>query len=194
MAKDRTKEEYKAELTELLKDTNRLATRIKNILDLAWSEADTARALKETVNLSDIVIQLKEVAEKMAVEKGISVTGSIEKEILVRGHEDKLFRSVLNLIDNAVSYTPKKGNVSLSLKKRSSQAIVIVKDTGVGIPESDLPNIFDRFYRGSRTNKTFGSGLGLAIVQGIITAHRGTIEVESKVGRGTTFTISLPLV
>lgn len=210
LTRDRTKEEYKEELAELLKDINRLSTTIKNILDLAWSEADTARALKETVSLSGIAIQLKEVAIKMATAREITITGSIEKDVLVRGHEDKLFRAILNLIDNAISYTPEKGTVTLSVKKRArlagapakreGQAIVQVKDTGVGIPEADLEHIFERFYRGSTrlparqgTNKTFGSGLGLAIVQGIITAHRGTIEVESKVGKGTMFTISLPL-
>jgi signal transduction histidine kinase len=102
---------------------------------------------------------------------------------------------ILNLADNAVKYTPPGGRVSLRLSKSDGEAHLFIEDTGIGIPEEDLPYIFDRFYRvdKARSRAHGGSGLGLSIAKWVVDVHGGAIEVESKVGEGTLFHITLPL-
>jgi len=113
----------------------------------------------------------------------------------VPGDADQLKQVLVALLDNALKYTPYEGTISLSLTTDERFAIVKVSDTGIGISPDDLPHIFERFYRADRTRsrERGGSGLGLAIVQSIVQEHQGTIEVESTPGRGSTFTLSLPL-
>ena len=111
------------------------------------------------------------------------------------GDADQLKQVLVALLDNALKYTPYEGTISLSLTTDERFAIVKVSDTGIGISPDDLPHIFERFYRADRTRSRDrgGSGLGLAIVQSIVQEHHGTIEVESTPGKGSTFTLSLPL-
>lgn len=194
LTRERSKEEYKKIVEEALIDSDKISGRLKNILDLAWSQAEGAQKGETVVNLSGVVNEIREIASKLAFDKQISVGGNTTLHILVDGRSDKLSRAFLNIVDNAVKFTPKKGTVTIDLSKKDGVAVFTVKDTGIGIPKPELPHVFDRFYRGSKTDKTFGSGLGLAIVQAIIKAHKGSIEVISKVGKGTTFTIFLPLI
>lgn len=193
MTKDRTKEEYKKAFSETLIDVNRLSTTIKNILDLAWIGAENTNLGENSFDLSGALIELQEIASKLASQKHITLKGVIEPEVVVGGAEDKISRAVLNIIDNAIKYTPTSGSVTVSLRKRKGNAVIEVKDTGIGIPEKELAHIFERFYRGSKAAKVLGSGLGLAITQGIIKAHRGEIQVTSKPGKGTQVLITLPL-
>ncbi len=194
LEKDREKEEYRRVLGETLIDINQIARTLKNILDLAWSDADQPQLSQETFSLSEQMIELKELASKMADGKKISVRGSIENGINVLGKRDKLGRAILNLIDNAIKYSQNGSSIVVSLYKRNNNAVIEVKDKGIGVSEEEVPHLFERFYRGSKTAKTLGSGLGLAIASGIIKAHHGEIKVVSKTGRGTTMTITLPMV
>ncbi|MBI4038727.1 HAMP domain-containing protein [Candidatus Daviesbacteria bacterium] len=193
LARDRSKEDYQQALEESLVDNNRLSTTLKNVLDLAWSEADAARTQFENFDLSELVQEMMDLGTKMAVKKQISVDGSIEQHLLISGKKDKLERALINLVDNAIKYTPDKGTVTISLQKKRDQAQFKVKDTGRGISVRDLPHVFERFYRGSRTDKTFGSGLGLSITSAIVSAHRGEIRAKSQIGKGSEFIVLLPL-
>lgn len=193
LSRERTKEEYKEALVEALADSNRISGILKNIMDLAWSQAEGSQKGESVVDLSSVVEEIKELAIKLAFDKNIIIRSSIESKVCVLGHSDKLLRAFLNIVDNAVKFTPRKGRVTLDLCKTGDKAIFRVKDSGVGISKAELHRVFERFYRGTKTDKTFGSGLGLAIVQAIIKAHRGTINVKSKTGKGTSFIISLPL-
>ncbi|MEP7167438.1 MAG: ATP-binding protein [Candidatus Woesebacteria bacterium] len=193
MSKERTKEEYKNALTETLIDINRLSSTIKNILDLAWIGAQTLDLNDTSFDLSSALVELQEIASKLAMQKRINFASDIRPGMMIGGAEDKIARAVLNLIDNAIKYTPAGGSVSLSLREKTGNAVIEVKDTGIGVPENELEHIFKRFYRGSKATKSLGSGLGLAITQGIITAHHGDIQVKSKVGKGTSILITLPL-
>ncbi|OGG08665.1 hypothetical protein A2154_04815 [Candidatus Gottesmanbacteria bacterium RBG_16_43_7] len=193
LSRQRTNIEYKKVLTELLIDANRLSGTLTNILDLAWSRADSYENLKDTANISEVIRELAEIAQKLAYGKGVSVKSQVESGLVVRGKKDKLFRAILNIIDNAVKYSKSKGNVSIKLIKKTNQAVIRVMDTGIGIAKADLPYIFDRFYRGSKTDKTLGSGLGLSIAKAVITSCGGTIGIKSVVGKGTSVTITFPL-
>ena len=116
----------------------------------------------------------------------------ITDNIYTLGFKDKLARALLNIVDNALNYTY-EGTITLGLKLINHKALITISDTGQGIAEADLPYIFDRFYRGNKTDKVFGSGLGLAISKSVITLHKGSIDVQSVVGKGTLFSISLPV-
>jgi two-component system OmpR family sensor kinase len=118
-------------------------------------------------------------------------------QILINGDRDRLKQVLINLISNAIKYTPQGGYVYLSLGKFSDNARLIVRDTGLGIPAGDLPHIFERFYRAEKSrsrSKVGGFGLGLSIAYWIVTNHGGQIEVDSAEGKGTTFCIYLPLL
>ena len=118
-------------------------------------------------------------------------------QVLVCGDRDRLKQVLVNLISNAIKYTPPGGEVVITLGKQGGQGRLIVTDNGPGIPPEDLPHIFDRFYRGEksrlRSKDGKGYGLGLSIAYWIVRGHEGTIEVNSQVGKGTTFCVWLPL-
>jgi len=193
LTKNRTVSEYKNTLSETLIDINNISSTLKNILDLAWTRSDNARGKAEKINLSKMSKELKEILEKLTLTKNIKIITNIESDIKILGQEEKLMRAFLNVIDNAVKFTPANGMITLSLKKLAASAIFSIKDTGIGISKKDLPNVFNRFYRGTGTEKTLGSGLGLSIAQALVNAHRGTIDIKSKPGNGTSVTIELPL-
>lgn len=190
----RTNEEYRQALTEAVSETHHVSSTLKNVLDLAWSETPMEQKNASSFNLSKLMEELFEVTQKMGIKKDIKVSGSFDENIIVIGFKEKLGRALLNIIDNAIKYVPTSGKIEIYLKKEKNQAVVTIKDNGVGISGDDLPHIFDRFYRGSSADKVFGSGLGLAIAKAIVASHKGEIKVKSKVGKETIFTITLPLV
>jgi len=189
----RTDDEYRQSLKEAVQETHRVSSTLKNVLDLAWSETPMEQKNAVSFNLSELMDELFELAEKMGLKKNIKVSGSFDENIIITGFKEKLGRTVLNIIDNAIKYVPTSGKIEINLKKEKNHAIITIKDNGVGISADDLPHIFDRFYRGSTKEKTFGSGLGLAIAKAIVNSHRGEIEVKSEIGKGTIFIITLPL-
>ncbi|MEK7597285.1 MAG: HAMP domain-containing sensor histidine kinase [Patescibacteria group bacterium] len=190
----RTEGEYRQTLKEAVSETHRVSTTLKNVLDLAWSETPMEQKNAISFNLHELMEELLELAQKMALKKNVKVSGSFDKNIIIIGFKEKLGRALLNIIDNAIKYTPTKDKVEIVLKKNKYQAVIEIKDNGIGISQKDISHIFDRFYRGSTKEKTFGSGLGLAIAKAIVNSHRGEIEAESKIGKETVFTVTLPLV
>jgi signal transduction histidine kinase len=142
---------------------------------------------------------LTEVFQQMRVLAGSKVHAYLNEidQAQVNGDRDRLKQVLLNLVANAIQYTPPGGDVFLSLAIVRDQARIIVRDTGPGIPAEDLPHIFERFYRAEKSrprSQVSGFGLGLAIAHWIVEHHGGKIEVDSKEGKGTTFAIWLPLL
>ena len=136
--------------------------------------------------------ELDEISSRLAERKKLEVTKRFEKNVFVFGKRDKIFRALLNIVDNAFKYTG-SGTISLSLSSSNNETIVKVKDTGEGIAEEDITHIFERFYRGKRSHRVTGTGLGLAIAHSIITAYHGTLTVKNNEGKGTTFIATFPL-
>lgn len=178
------------EYSNMLKEVNRLSETLKDVLDLAWTDSPEAHTNGKKVQLSELIKEISEIAEKMAIQKNLNVESTIEKGLIIRGHKDKLARAFLNLIDNAVKYT-QKGTITITLKKDNQKVVLAIQDTGPGISKEEQKNIFTRFYRGKKTDTIFGSGLGLAIAKSIISLHKGSLSVESEEGKGSTFTIKL---
>jgi two-component system OmpR family sensor kinase len=183
-------------LASIDQEAMRLTRLVGGLLLLAQAESG-----KLTLDMKPIEIDtlLLEVFHEMRVLAGGKLKmrlGDIDQAV-VKGDRDRLKQVFLNLVGNAIQYTPQGGEVLLSLAKVGEQVRIIVRDTGPGIPAEDLPFIFERFYRAekSRTRGTSsGFGLGLSIAQWIIENHGGTVEVESKEGQGTTFAVWLPLL
>lgn len=180
-----------ASLDAIQSETERMSRLVADLLLLA--QADAGVALKrEPVQLDSLLLEIYR--QTRVIAEGLHVTLGHEDQAVVLGDSDRLRQLFLNLMDNAVKYTPRGGRVTLSWQRADGWVRVDVSDTGVGIPAEDLPHIFDRFYRvdKARSREQGGTGLGLSIAQWIAHAHGGRIEVESQVGRGTTFTVWLP--
>lgn len=190
-----TPEQYREVLASSLEETMHMTAIIENLLTLAKADRGLAQPVQEDVWLRPIVQDLYEDGMMLAERKRITVTAGTLDDALVLGDAVRLRQLFLNLIDNAIKYTPDGGAVEISLTRDQRFAKVRVKDSGVGIPAEELPKIFDRFYRvdKARTRELGGSGLGLSIAKWIVDIHGGTIVVESDMNAGSVFTVSLPL-
>ena len=129
----------------------------------------------------------------MARERNLSFSSTLEEGIFVYADEDMIIRSVINLINNAISYSKENGHIDLLLKRNDSVAIISVKDDGIGISEEDQKRIFDRFFQVDKARSSSSSGLGLALVKEMAALNNVTISVESKLGYGSVFTLSIPI-
>lgn len=189
-SKKRSIDEYEIILDQAINETAHLSSTLTNVLDLAWTESAKELKAAKKFNLSELMKELVDIAEKLALSKKIKIENNIADNINILGYKDKLARAILNLIDNAVKYTS-EGTITLTLKIIKDKVFILIRDTGMGIKEKDMSHIFDRFYRADSTGNISGSGLGLAISKSVITLHKGTIEIESSL-KGTTFVIALP--
>ena len=182
-------------LTSIDQEAGRLTRLVGGLLLLAQAESgQMALALKKV----ELDLLLTEVFQEMMILAGNKIRVHLNEidQVYVNGDRDRLKQVLINLVANAIQYTPQGGDVFLSLEKIKDQARIICRDTGPGIPAEDLPHIFERFYRAekSRTRgKTTSFGLGLSIANWIVERHGGRIEVNSREGEGTTFAIWLPL-
>jgi heavy metal sensor kinase len=188
-------EEYRELLESTLEEIMRLTTIVDNLLTLDKADQGTAQAAFSEVDLQGLVEELYEDTELLAARKGITIQLRTSTPITIVGDRGRLRQLFLNLVDNAIKYTPDGGGVSLALERHNGSAVFEVSDTGVGIAEEELGRIFDRFYRvdKARSRELGGSGLGLSIAKWIAELHRGTITVRSEPRRGSTFTVTLPI-
>ena len=184
-------------LEEALHETTRMADLVESLLTLARADEGRFDLLREPVELEPLAHDVFETALILGEDAGLNVTMPRVENSIVNGDRTRLRQLFLNLITNAIKYTPRGGDVELSLTAGEEEATFSVRDTGIGIAAIDLPNIFDRFYRAdrvrSRQAERSGFGLGLSISQWIAQAHGGTLSVQSRLHRGSTFTVSLPL-
>lgn len=159
----------------------------------AFALADAPVTTAAAADLSDIVREAADIVAALAEPGHVTVRATIQPHVLVRGDAVRLKQVVLNLGDNAVKYTPPGGRVTLALEADTRRAVLRVTDTGIGIPDRDLPRLFDRLFRADAADRSArGAGLGLAIAKRIVDAHHGRIAVESTPGEGSTFTVTLP--
>jgi two-component system, OmpR family, sensor histidine kinase BaeS len=166
---------------------------VKDLEKLAKYESEKLNLDKTKFDLVDLVQQIVLNFEPEFVNKGVRNIFSGENE-MVEADRDKISQVIINLIENSLKFTPAGGWVEISIDGDNESVEVSIKDSGIGIPEEDLPYIFERFYRADRSRHRIsgGSGIGLAIVRAIIEAHHGTVEVKSEVGKGTEFVVVLP--
>ena len=173
-------------------ESDRVIRLVGDLLLLAQTDAgQTIR--REKVELDTVMLEVFRQMRPLA--EGIELIIGEEDQAVILGDADRIKQLMLNLVDNAIKYTPQGGRVTLGLRRTEREAVLTVADTGIGIPAEDLAHIFERFYRvdKARSRTAGGTGLGLSIVQWIAQAHGGRIDVQSEVGKGTTFTVRLPL-
>lgn len=175
-------------------EINRLINLVEQLKYLTDIENHKITLDKGNHNLSKTI---EDIVKNFKIEfdnKGVSLKGHIEKDLYINFDKNKISQALINLISNALKFTDEGGKVLVTLKKDTNNAIIEIEDTGIGIKKEDIDHIFERLYRGdkSRNRKTGGAGIGLTIVKEIIEAHKGTISVESEMGKGSIFTITIP--
>jgi signal transduction histidine kinase len=179
------------------RQSGRLSRLVQDLLILAHMDLQGLPFKQQPCNLNDLVSDLVEEFMALAIASSISLTDDINSSnpVTVIGSEEQLYRLVANLITNAIQYTPARGTVVVRLSRDEYHVLIQVQDTGIGIAPTEQSRIFDRFYRVSsdRSRQTGGSGLGLAIARSVANTHQGNIRVESQLGKGSTFTVQLPL-
>jgi signal transduction histidine kinase len=181
---------------QALAQVDRLTALVGQLLEQARAESGQLQLALRDVDLEEVARPIVASFEQQASNKGVSLEFAALRPVRVEADPDRLSQVFVNLIDNALRHTAEGGRIRVEIDARDSDAVLRVRDTGDGIPYRDLPHIFERFYvvDRSRNRGTGGAGLGLAIVKGIVDAHSGAISAESMLGRGTAFTIRLPIM
>jgi heavy metal sensor kinase len=196
LTRPRTDEEYVETLHRLQRETERLVRLTNDLLFLARLDSAPLSWTPEPINLSDLLGAVIDQIRINADEKNVTLQADIPASIQIKGVMDHLIRLFLNVLDNAVKYTPQGGRVVVTAQVGKSDVTVTIRDNGRGIPPEHLPHLFKRFYRverGRGSGAEGGAGLGLAIAYQIARAHEGTITIESAPGEGTACSVRLPL-
>ncbi len=196
LEKTRGPKEYQSSLETVAQEVAYMSDIVGKLLVLARSDAGNELLNVQEVDVAELLSGLAQDVEALAQEKGLTLKFGPLEAAVVNGDRVRLRQLFLNILDNALRYTPAGGTITGSVVPEDGRAVAVIGDTGVGIAAEHLPFIFDRFYRADqvRTNGEGGTGLGLSIATSIARTHGGTIEVESRVGAGTTFRVLLPLV
>lgn len=198
LSKNRLPEKEGLDVLRTIERQNyRLSQLVQDLLLLSRTEQQTRSRKYRPCCLNDIVTDLVEELAALALAADITLTARVQvrKPLYVLGDEEQIYRLVSNLIANAIQYTPAGGKVAVLLDRSNHHALIQVQDTGIGLTPADQKRIFDRFYRvkSDRSRQTGGAGLGLPIARVITQAHHGSLQVQSQRGKGSTFTVRLPL-
>ncbi len=196
LRKPRSEGEYKETIVRIHQELERTSALIENLMTLARADSGSEALRVTPTDLNEVFLEISEPARLLAEGKSIHYEQRLaETPLCVSGNAPSLQRLFLILIDNAVKYTPPEGRISVVLGISDGAAVTEIRDTGIGISSSDLPHIFERFYRAdeSRSRESGGTGLGLSIAKWIAEAHHGSISVVSKVGEGSVFRVQIPL-
>jgi len=189
----RSSQEYETALHSSLEEVNRIAGIVENLLTLARFDAKTTTLQAQPLDLNLLIKDTVEAIQVLATQKNITLQLNSAHTVDILADRNQLKRLLLNILDNAIKYTQPGGKISIDLRQQKDTADIDITDTGIGIPEDDLPHIFDRFYRVDKSRSSVGFGLGLSIAQSIAMAHGGKICAKSNLPQGTIFNISLPV-
>jgi signal transduction histidine kinase len=201
---------YRDALADCVEETDRVLVMLTTLMDISEAESGTMQLRREPVRLADVVERAVDLYRDVADAKSVSLFAGAEpappggptrvgpyegsqNEIVVSADRTRLEQVAANLIDNAVKYTPPGGRVEVTIGRDDGGARLTVRDTGPGILPDELPRIWDRLFRGDTSRAERGLGLGLSLVKAVVEAHGGSVAVESEPGRGSTFTVSLPV-
>ncbi len=194
LRKKRTSEEYEVLLRNNLSDVMRLSTIIDNLLFLTRAENNILEFRRHWFDINHLLKNILERLNERIISAGITLIEDYQKNLELNGDREMLEQAFINLIENAIKYTPQGGTIRIKTYKEENAIKINISDTGIGINEEDIPHIFERFYRGTEgsSKKPGGTGLGLAITKWIINAHNGNISVKSAFNTGSEFLIVFP--
>ena len=195
LSKERTSAEYQEGLANFIEQFDHLNQMINDLILLSKFDATQVELRMAPLRLDLLIKDICNLFQVLAEQKGIALEMEAAQEVTVMGDKMRLQQLFTNLIDNAIKYTP-EGSIQVSLERDEENILVKVQDTGIGIPQEEQEKIFKRFYRvdKSRSRESGGVGLGLSIAEWIAHAHNGKIEVQSHVGAGSTFIVTLPFL
>ena len=179
-------------LAACLEESDRVAGMLSTLMDISEAETGTMRLQLEPVDLAELVRQTVDLYEDLAEDRSLSIHVDTQEDVWVRGDRSRLRQVLANLVDNAVKYTPAGGRIELRTAREGPEVVVTVEDTGIGIAPDELPQIWERLYRGDKSRSERGLGLGLSLVRAIVQAHEGTVTAQSRRGEGSSFQLRLP--
>ncbi|MEW6736641.1 MAG: ATP-binding protein [Acidobacteriota bacterium] len=191
----RLNSEERETIGSMLEETERLSKIVEKLLEISRLDAGEVKMANEKFNFTELVISTVEQLRVLAEDKSIAIQFDTTLQVNIEGDRSRLKQVIVNLLDNAIKYTPEGGSVNVRISLVNRHALLEVTDNGAGIPTEALPHIFERFFRvdKARSREMGGAGLGLSIAKSICTAHGGQINVESVEGKGSRFQIMLPL-
>lgn len=191
MNNEETRQEF---LTIIYNESHRLQLLIEDLLSLSRLEREDFRLVLNKVKASEFIDEIIPALRHKAGKKNLALSTVIDNDMIMKVDKERIKQVIINLLDNAIHYTPENGSIELYVGSTAKYVHIKVSDTGIGIDKKTLPRIFERFYRvdKARSRNTGGTGLGLAIVKHIVEVHSGKIEVESEVNKGTTVHVYLP--
>ena len=192
LAAGASREDALAALADCVEEADRVMALLTTLLDISEAQTGTMRLTLEPVSVADAVRETIELYEDIAEDRGVSLSSTVPAGLVARADRQRVRQVLANLVDNALKYTERGGAVAIDARPDGDAIDIVVTDTGVGIAPTDLPRIWERLYRADESRGEPGLGLGLSLVQAVVTAHGGSVDVTSAVGRGSTFRVRLP--
>jgi signal transduction histidine kinase len=180
-------------LMDSAEESERIVNTLDTLMDISEAEKGIMNLKSESTDIVSLVRDVADLYQYVAEDKGVDLSTELPEALYAQVDSNRIRQVVANLVDNAVKFTPHGGAVVIEATTGETDVAILVRDNGIGIPAQDLPRIFDRLFRGERGRSQRGLGLGLSMVQAVIRAHKGRIEVESNPGKGSTFTVLLPV-
>jgi signal transduction histidine kinase len=186
------RERYEETLADCLEESDRVLTLLNTLMDISEAETGTMKLSLVPVNISNLIEDTVGLYEYVAEDKNITISVNCAKNIAMNADRNRMRQVLANLVDDAIKYTPSGGSIAIDAYHEQDQTVILVKDTGVGIPPEEISKIWDRLYRGDKSRSQPGLGLGLSLVKAVVQAHKGRIEVHSVPGAGSVFTLHFP--
>ncbi len=188
-------EHVRERIGSVLEETEHMSHMAEGLFAISRLDAGEAKMQHDRLDLAELVSSTAEQMQLLADEKKLAIEIDANTVVTVEGDQTRLKQVVVNLLDNAIKYTPRGGSVSIQVFSFGNKATLEIQDNGEGIPQDALPHVFERFYRADKVHsrEAGGAGLGLSIVRSIVLAHGGTVELQSTAGKGTTCKVELPL-
>jgi signal transduction histidine kinase len=181
-------------LADCVEESDRVLTMLKALMDISEAEAGMMKLHRELTSIPALLKQVIEMYDLISEEKHISITTDFAPDCRASVDPTRMSQAFANLLDNALKYTPEGGKVHLACRAAENTVTVTIRDTGMGIPLTDQPHIWERLYRGDKSRTQRGLGLGLSLVKAIVEAHQGTVAVTSDAGQGAEFVITVPQI
>lgn len=189
---ERNEEALRDALSDCIEESERILVMLNTLMDVSEAETGAMKLDVEEMNVAPLIDDVVDLYGYVAEEKGVSVNKLFPEELFVKADRSRMRQVLANLLDNAIKYTPSGGRIDIEASRREKEVEITVKDTGLGISDDELDNIWDRLYRGDKSRSQRGLGLGLSLVKAIVGAHSGHIEVSSTPGSGSVFSVHLP--
>ena len=180
-------------LADTMEESERVLTMLKTLMDISEAETGTMRLDLTTIDLPELIRDVIELYQVVAEEKEVALHTKFPAELRIQADRNRIQQALANLLDNAIKYTDQGGRIEVAAWQQDHEAVITIEDNGMGICAEDLPRIWDRLYRGDKSRNEKGLGLGLSLVKAVVQAHRGSVDVVSEPGRGSVFTIRLPV-